>query len=227
LHKAHVLSLQRSVSEYESRQLSNEAELAQARQRLGALDARVRSLRDSLVQQASEELRDVGMRIADNEQRLRATTDDQSRQKVLAPEAGRLMNLRINTVGSALGPREPIVDVVPRDAPLLVEARLPLDVAADVRPGMPAELRILTAQARYEKLLPAEVRQVSADAQVDERTGTSYVSAQLQVPASALAQRQTPLQPGMAAEVYIRVAERTPLGFLLEPVGGYFRRAFR
>ena len=36
-----------------------------------------------------------------------------------------------------------------------------------------------------------------------------------------------PLQPGMAAEVYIKVSERTPIGFLAEPVAGYFRRAFR
>lgn len=227
VHRARVMSLQRAVSEYESRQFGNEAELSQARQRLGALEAHVRGLRDTLAQTASEELREVSSRVADNEQRLRASTDDQLRQTVLAPEAGRLINLRVNTVGSALGAREPVVDIVPADAPLLIEARLPLEVAASIQPGTPAEVRLLTAHSRYETLLPAEVVQVSADALQDSAGGVPYLSAQLQIPASALVSAVTSPRPGMAAEVYIRTSERSPVGFLLEPVTGYFRRAFR
>lgn len=227
VNRTRVMSLQRAVSEYESRQLSNEAELAQARQRLGALEAHMRSLRDTLAQSASEEQREVGARASDTEQRLRASADDQQRQKVLAPEAGRLVNLRVNTVGSALGPREPVVDIVPSGAPLLVEARLPLDAGAAVRPGTPAEIRLLTAHSRYETLLPAEVVQVSADALQDSASGPPYLSAQLQIPASALKEGATVPRPGMAAEVYIRLNERTPVGFLMEPITGYFHRAFR
>lgn len=227
INRTRVMSLQRAVSEYESRQLSNEAELAQARQRLGALEARMRGLRDTLAQSASEEQREVGARASDTEQRLRASADDQQRQKVLAPEAGRLVNLRVNTVGSALGPREPVVDIVPSGAPLLVEARLPLDAGAAVKPGTQAEIRLLTAHSRYETLLPAEVVQVSADALQDSATTAPYLSAQLQIPADALQAEATAPRPGMAAEVYIRLSERTPVGFLLEPITGYFHRAFR
>lgn len=227
VHKARVLGLQRTLSEYESRQLGNEADLAQAQQRLGAAELRVRSLRDSFVQTASDELREVGVRISDTRQRLRASSDDQARQKVLAPEAGVLMNLRVNTVGSALGPREPIVDIVPSGTPLLIEARLPVDVGADVRPGLPAEVRMSTAHSRYQPLLPATLVQVSADALADERSGQPYLRAQVQVAPTALAQHATAFQPGMAAEVYIQVSERSPLGYLGEPVTGYFHRAFR
>jgi HlyD family type I secretion membrane fusion protein len=230
VNRARVMAMERGVSEYESRQFANEAELSQAKQRLGALEARVRGLRDGLVQQASEELREVGARISDTEQRLRSSSDDQSRQTVVAPESGRLVNLRINTPGSALGAREPIVDIVPVDAPLQVEVRLPLDVAAEVRSGTAAELKLLTAEARYERLLEATVVEVSADALTDERSGAPYLRALLQVkPESAGADRAAlgKLRPGMAAEVYIKTTERTPIGFLLEPVGGYFRRAFR
>ncbi len=228
VNRTKVMSLQRAVSEYESRQLNNEAELSQAQQRLGALDARMRGLRDALVQSAAEEEREVSTRISDEEQRLRASGDDRTRQKIVAPETGRLVNLHVNTPGSALGAREPVVDIVPADAPLRVEVRLPLDAAAEVKPGTAAEVRPMTAQMRYSKLLPATVVQVSADALQDERSGTAFVSALVQLDPSALAAKgaQT-LQPGMAAEVYIKVAERTPVGFLLEPVSGYFRRAFR
>lgn len=225
--RTRVLSLQRAVSEYESRQLANEAELSQAQQRLSALEARMRALRDALVQTAAEELREVGARVADAEQRLRATEDDRSRQRIVAPETGRLINLRVNTVGSALGAREPVVDIVPDGSPLYVEVRLPVDVAADVHPGLAAEVRPLTAQARYARLLPARVKEVSPDALQDERSGSSYLRALVEVDSAELPPGNAPLQPGMAAEVYIKVAERTPLGFLAEPIAAYFRRAFR
>jgi HlyD family type I secretion membrane fusion protein len=221
------MSLQRAVSEYESRQLNNEAELAQAQQRLGALESRMRALRDALLQAAAEELREVGARVSDAEQRLRASSDDQSRQKIVAPESGRLVNLRVNTVGSAIGPREPVVDIVPADAPLQIELRLAPDAAADVTAGTAAEVRPLTAQSRYNKLLAATVTQVSADALEDPRSGAAYVNVKVQVDPSALPPGAPPLQPGMASEVYIKVAERTPLGFVIEPVAAYFRRSFR
>jgi HlyD family type I secretion membrane fusion protein len=228
VNRSRVMTLQRGVSEYESRQLANEAELAQAKQRLGAFEARMRALRDGLVQQASEELREVGVRVADNEQRLRASQDDRSRQTVVAPESGRLVNLRVNTTGSAIGPREPIVDIVPADAPLQLEVRLPVDVVADVHAGTPAEVKLLTAGARYEKLLPATVVEVSADALTDDHSGAPFLRALLRVtPGAEEAALVRTLRPGMAAEVYIKTTERTPLGFLLEPVAGYFRRAFR
>lgn len=229
VNRAHVLGLQRSLNDYESRMHGSDADLQQAHERLEASTSRQRALRESFVQSAAEEARENGARIADTRQRLRAGSQDQARQTVVAPESGVLMNLRVNTVGSALGPREPIVDIVPSAAPLVVETRLPVDVAGEVRPGLAADVRLLSVQSRYEQLLPATLLQVSADAAVDERTGQPYLRAQFAVDPAARERRGAGAawQAGMAAEVYLRTRERTPLGFLLEPVTGFFRHAFR
>lgn len=227
VNRARILALERSVTDYESRRLTNEAELAQAQQRLAGLRAHEQTLRDTLRQTASDELREVGVRLSDTTQRLRSSQDDRARQVVLAPESGRLLNLRVNTPGSALGPREPIVDIVPGDTPLVIEARIPLETGADVRTGTPAEVHIVTAHSRGEKLLPAEVVRVSADAVEDQRSGAAYLNAVLHVPPQVLKDSGLPMQPGLPVEVYLKVTERTPVGFLLEPITGYFRRAFR
>jgi HlyD family type I secretion membrane fusion protein len=227
VNHAHVLALQRAVSDYESRVHAGEADAAQARARLDASAVRVRGLRDGALQSAAEEARELGARIGDTRQRLRASRQDQARQTIVAPEAGVLVNLRVNTVGSALGAHEAIVDIVPSDAPLVVETRLPLDVASEVRPGTPADVRLLSAASRYETLLPARVLQVSADAIADERTGQPYLRAQVAIDPAALAKRGAAWQAGMAAEVYVKTGERTALGFLVEPITGFFRRAFR
>jgi HlyD family type I secretion membrane fusion protein len=228
VNRTRVMALQRGVSDYESRSLTNEADLAQARQHLGALEVHARGLRDGFVEQASEELREVGARISDAEERLRASTDDRSRQTVTAPVSGRLVNLRVNTPGSALGPREAIVDIVPADAPLEVEVRLPLEAAADVREGTAAEVKLLGTASRYERLWPATVVEVSADALSDEHSGAPFLRARLRAePPAGAGTAPVPMRAGMGAEVYIRTAERTPMGFLVDPIAGYFRRAFR
>lgn len=227
VNRTRVLALERGLSDYESRRLSNEAELAQAQQRLGSLRAHAQMLRDNLRQSASDELREVAGRLSDTEQRLRSSQDDHERQTVLAPEAGRLLNLRINTPGSALGAREPIVDIVPVDAPLVIEARIPLETGADVVAGVQAEVRINTGYSRSDKLLPAEVIRVSADAVEDQRSGAQFLTAVLHVPPEALKASGMPMQPGLPVEVYLKISERTPLGFLMEPLTGYFRRSFR
>jgi HlyD family type I secretion membrane fusion protein len=227
VNRTRVLGLERNLSDYESRRLTNEAELAQAQQRLGSLRAHAQLLRDNLRQTASDELREVSVRLSDTEQRLRSSQDDHARQTVVAPESGRLMNLRINTPGSALGAREPIVDIVPVDAPLIIEARIPLETGADVVAGIKAEVRINTGHSRSEKLLQAEVIRVSADAVEDQRSGAQYLTAALHITPEELKASGMPMQPGLPVEVYLKISERTPFEFLMEPLTGYFRRSFR
>lgn len=227
VHRARVLALERNASDYQSRHLANEAELSQARQRLGALTARSRGLRDGQVQAASDELREVAGRVAEIEQRLRASADDQQRQRIVAPVDGVLVNLRVNTAGSALAAREPIVDIVPAGAPLFIEARLALDAGADLRPGTPAEVRLLTGKQRFERMLAATVVRVSADALTDDRTGAPYLTVVLAVSPEEQGRASVPLRAGQSAEVYLQVAERSALDFLLEPVAGFFRQGFR
>ncbi|MBN8488927.1 MAG: HlyD family efflux transporter periplasmic adaptor subunit, partial [Burkholderiales bacterium] len=226
VHRARLMTLERAVSDYEAQVASAEAEISQARQRLRGFEAQAGSQREARRQAAAEELREVEVRLADTEQRLHASRDDQQRQRVLAPVAGRLINLRVNTPGSAVGPREPLVEIVPADAPVLIEARLALDEAADVHPGLSADIRLAGQQARHQRLWPVEVVQVAADAREDERSGRPYVTVLLRARADAGVD-MPPLLPGQAAEVYLKVSERTPLGFLAEPVAGFFRRAFR
>jgi len=68
---------------------------------------------------------------------------------------------------------------------------------------------------------------VSADALLEPRSGAPYFAVQVEVPADAAQTLGMPVTPGMAAEVYIRIVERTPLDFLLDPLTSSMRRGFR
>ena len=233
VNRTRVLQFKRNVSEYESRIQTNEAELAQARQRASELEGRLQSLQDAYKQTAAEELRETTGRVVDFEERLRASRDAAGRQTVVAPADGRLVDLKVNTVGSAIGPREPIVDLVPADAPLVVEVRVAADAIADIHPGLGAEVQLLPYRQRSTDLIDATVLRVSADALTEQRSGAPYFSVQVELQKESLAQASQhhggdlAVLPGMTAEVYIKTRARTPLDFLLNPLVSGMRRSFR
>ncbi len=233
VNRTRVMQFKRGVSEYESRIQANEAELAQAQQRVSELDGRMQSLQDAYKQTAAEELREVTGRVIDLEERLRASRDTAGRQTVVAPADGRLIDLRVNTVGSAIGPREPIVDLVPADAPLVVEVRVGADAIGDLHPGLDAEVQLLPYRQRSTDLIDGKVLRVSADALTEERSGIAYFSVQVELSQESLAKAskaygaELAVLPGMAAEAYIKTSTRTPLDFLLSPLTSGIRRSFR
>jgi len=192
------------------------------------LEGRLGAVVDAYVQTAALELREATSRVVDLEERLRASRDTAGKQIVVAPNDGRLVDLKVNTPGSAVGPREPIVDIVPSNVPLLVEARVAADAISEVRPGQDAEVRLLAYRQRNTSLLIGKVSNVSADALVDPRSGAPYFSVQVEVSPEALAKAgQLALQPGMAAEVFIKTSDRSALDFLLDPLTSAMRRSFR
>ena len=146
---------------------------------------------------------------------------------VTAPVAGRLVSLRVNTVGSAVGPREPLVDIVPVDVPLVVEARVGPDAVSELRPGLKAEVRLLGARQREVPLLDGTLVQVSADALHDPQGGPPYFLIQVEVPATEVQSAGVTLHPGMATEVFVTTSDRTALDFLLDPLLSGLRRSFR
>lgn len=228
VNKARVLTIQRGVSEYESRVQAVEAERLKARARRTELEGRIASVQDAYVQQATEELREATAKVVDLEERLRANRDTAGRQSILAPTSGRIVDLKVNTPGSAIGPREPLMDIVPSDVPLVVEAKVAAEAITDVRAGLDAEVKLLGARQRNSALLMGKVVRVSADALTDARSGAPYFAVQVEVPAEALKKAHLPeLLPGMATEVYIKTTERTALQFLMDPLTTAMRRSFR
>lgn len=228
VHRTRVLGLKRNVAEYESRIAASAAELAQARQRTSELEGRRETARGEFVRVATEELRETSARVVDLEERLRAMQDTVGRNEVLAPVAGHLVNLRVNTVGSAIGAREPIVEVVPSELPLRIEARVGAAAATDVAVGQAASVRLLGARQRHTGMLPGRVASISADALADPRSGAEYFAVQVELePRSIPPEVRHVVRPGGAAEVYLRTSERTALEFLIEPLTAGMARSFR
>jgi HlyD family type I secretion membrane fusion protein len=227
VQKTRLLTLQRSVAEYEARHGERRAELSKSRQRASELEFRILAMRNTYVQSATDELKESTARTFDLEERIRPSRDASERQKIAAPIAGEVVGLRVFTAGSVIGPREVLMEIVPEQKRLIVEARIRPEDINHVKHGSEADIRQTAYQSRTTPLVPGTVTYVSGDRLVDQQTGHPYYIVHVDVPEKALAASSLRLQAGMPAEVFVRTGDRTALDYLLAPVTAYLRRAMR
>lgn len=224
--KMQVSRQQRGLQDYEAQHNEYQANIARAKQRLAELGARANGLRSQYRQSAADELPAARARIAALEQQLRASRDAAQRQAILAPIAGKVVDLKVFTVGGVIAPGAALMDVVPEAAPLIIEAKLNVDDVSHARVGMQAEVRFPAYPARAAPLMRGELRHVAADRLTDELTGRPYYLAQVAISSRSLGS-DVYLRPGMSAEVFLLAHERTPLQYLIDPIRNSMRRALR
>ncbi|HEX4985782.1 MAG TPA: HlyD family type I secretion periplasmic adaptor subunit [Burkholderiales bacterium] len=223
-----LLSLQRGVAEYDARLGEHQATLAQAHQRAGDFELRIASLRNAYMKEAADELKDATAKIYDLRERLRPSLDAAQRQKVVAPVAGEVVDLRVTTIGAVVGPREPLLDIVPANPELIVEARVRPEDITYVKVGGDADVRLSAFKQRITPTVSGKVTYVSADSLSDPKTGATYYVVHVRLTADALREAgDLRLQAGMPAEVFVKTPARTPLQYLLDPVTGFLQRSFR
>ena len=227
VQKTRLLTLQRAVAEYEARHGERRAELSKARQRASELEFRILQMRNTYAQSAADELKESSSKMFDLEDRIRPSRDASERQKIAAPIAGEVVGLRIFNAGSVIGPREVLMEIVPHEKRLIIEARIRPEDINHVRSGSEADIRLTAYQSRTTPLVPGSVTYVSGDRMVEQQTGQPYYIVHIDVPEKALAASNLRLQAGMPAEVFIRTDTRTALDYLLAPVTAYLRRAMR
>src|SRR2546425_1814733 len=226
VQKPRVLTLQRAVAEYEVKHGEHRADLSRSRQKATELELRIITAQNSYKQSAVDELKDATAHIFDLEERLRPSRDAAQRQQVLAPIGGEVVGLRVFTPGAVVGPRDVLMEIVPAEKIVILEARVrPADLN-HVAKGIAADSRLTAYKQRTTPLVNGRVSYVSGDRLMDsENKNAPYYVAQIEVAPGSLGDLR--MQAGMPAEVFIRTDSRTALDYLLAPVTAYLRRAMR
>lgn len=228
ISKTRLLTLQRATAEYESRRGENEAELARAHQKVSDLQLRAEMLRSTFQQEASSEFRQTTAAVFDLRERLRPALDAEQRQRITAPIAGEVVDLKVTTVGAVIAPRDPILDIVPDNPVLVVEARVRPEDISFVHAGALADVRLSAFRQRITPTVEGKVSYISADRLVDKTNNTPYYLVHVRVSAEALRKAgDLKLQAGMPAEVFIQTTSRNALEYLLDPILGFLQRSLR
>lgn len=197
------------------------ATLARARSSLAEARATASQQQQDWKARAADELTVARAELNSRSAALPALTDRVKRTTVRAPLAGRINRVLVTTVGGSVRPGDPLLEMVPSDESLLVEAMvLPKDIAS-VKLGQKAKVNISAYDSAVYGSLWGRVVSISPDAVVNERTGDSHYLVRIRTDGDAIidrAGRKLPIGSGMGADVSLIGDKRTVLSYILTPI---------
>lgn len=206
-----------------------EQSLAELQGRRAELTASIAATQEDRLQQ----MRTVDARLSELTPQLAGARERLERTRLRAPVDGVVVGLQVHTVGGVIGAGQRVLDIVPQDSNLIVEAQVRPEDADGLHPGQMTEVRITAFRGRNLPLVHGVLQTVSADRLTDEHTGHGYFLARVSVPPAELRKLADPasgerhLRAGLPAQVLVPTRKRTALQYLLEPLNQALWRSMR
>lgn len=226
--KSRLLALKRAAAELEGTLAAHASRIASIQQAIGEAKLKMIDLKNQQVNDVLKELRDTQTELADINERLEASSDVLNRTEVRAPQAGVVVGLSVHTVGGVIEPAKVLMEIVPQNEALIVEAHVRPEDIDSVHRGLHAQIHLTGLNQRETVPLDGNITYVSADRLVEPQSGIPYYKANVEVtPESLQRAENVQLFPGMPADVIILTGARTPLEYFLEPVTFGLERALR
>ena len=223
-----LLAIQRQVAATVGNIADMGGQIERSRAQIVEAERDMRRVTDARLQEVSTELRELRVRMAETEERLRAAEDVSTRLEITAPEDGTVLNLRVFTIGAVVRAGDPVMELVPIRDRLVAEVNVQPNDIEVIHPGLVAEVRLPAFKSRLVPYLHGQVTFVASDVTQDERRGMAFYRVQIEIdPDQLRALDGVQLRPGMMVEALIRTGERSFGRYLLQPIFDSFHRAFR
>lgn len=226
--RTRVLAIEREVAGLEGDRGANLAAIARAQQAIGEVELRIIQMRQGIREDVVNQLHEVRNEINDVKERLVVGRDVLRRIDIRAPQTGTAQALKVHTKGGVAAPGAELMQIIPLDDRLVIEAQVsPVDIDS-VAEGQKAEIRLTAFKMRTTPIIEGKVVSISADRLTDERTNAAYYLARIEVPDDQLAVLgERKLQAGMPAQVLIKTGSRTVLDYLLKPLDDALARGLK
>ncbi|KHA53910.1 HlyD family type I secretion periplasmic adaptor subunit [Sulfitobacter geojensis] len=203
------------------------SDIAQARASIGETELQALQLKQEYRERASTELEQVRAEISELMERRKVADDVLDRTEIRAPGSGTIQNLKVHTVGSVIRPGEVLMELVPEDEELIVNARVsPIDVD-NVAVGLMTEVRFTAFKTKLIPIMLGTVDTVSGDVITpDNANEQPYYLARITVDENDIpAEIKDRLSAGMPADVVITTGERTVIDFIASPLMDAVRKS--
>ena len=176
----------------------------------------------------SKDLRDTQAKLLEVIPRKTNAQAVLGRIEIRSPYTGRVVGLNVFSVGGVINRGDKILDIVPEEDSLIIEAQIVVEDIIEVHPKMRADVHLTAFKQRITPVVHGEVIQISADRLTDNRTGNPYYNVLIRVDEKELALLpNAKLYPGMPATVMIPTIERTAMDYFVGPLVMSFNRSFR
>ncbi|SCB38987.1 HlyD family type I secretion periplasmic adaptor subunit [Rhizobium hainanense] len=223
-----LAELERQKAELDGERGQLIAEIARAATRVTETELQILQLDQDRRAEVLTELRDVDNKLAELLEKRITAEDQLNRNDILSPQAGIVHELSVHTIGGVIAAGETIMQIVPVNDILVVEARIqPADID-QVHAGQTATLRFSAFNQRSTPEIHGSVKTVAADLIHNQQTGESWYSARIRISPEELARLgKLELLAGMPVEAFIQTGERTALSYLVKPLADQIARAMR
>lgn len=227
--KPRLLALKREAARLKGNKGEHLGMIAQTKQRISETQKQIVGIKSRQQKETLEELSNTEFQLAELLEREKATSDILKHTEIRAPQAGTIVGLIAHTVGGIIAPGAPIMDIVPSQDTLVVEASIdPLDIDV-VRQGLSADIQLSAYKQRHTPKLKGIVKHISADSFQNSTNGATYYRVRIAIEPDELKKlgHKIKLYPGMPVQVMIITDKRTPLDYFITPIKESFSMAFR
>lgn len=223
-----LLQLKRQAADLTGQHGQIGEKIAQVDLDSGEDELQIVNLRNQFMNDVVKDLRDVQTKRFEAMDRLHAAKDIYARMRLIAPVAGRVVSLAVHSKGAVVRPGDMVMEIVPTNDQLDVEAHVKPEDADDVHIGMTARVNLGAYKQRRLPMITGVVTTVSADRLVDQHTNQPYFSVIVSVDRSQLKEYvDAKLIPGMPVDVSLDTGSRTAVDYFLEPITAIFRRGMK
>ena len=216
-----ALQLEQAQAELRTTLADLETNMQRARSGIAETRLRIAQRKQEYVKEVSSQMADVRREVQANQERLLAVTAELGRTQIKSPVDGQVVGLALSSVGGIVSPGQRLMDIVPREESMLLDARVPPTVIDRVKSGDQAEVRFSSFANAPSLVVHGKVVSLSRDA-VTESGGAvpqSFYLARVEItPQGLKALGDRTMKPGMQAEVLIKTGERSLLTYLMHPL---------
>ncbi len=223
-----LTTLQRDAARLNGERAQYVASRAQAKGKITETELQIIQVDKDMVSEVSKDLRETNDKIGEFVERKVTAEDQLRRVDIRAPQDGIVVQSTVHTVGGVITAGDAIMLIVPQSDDLQVEAKVNPQDIDKLQIGQKTLLRLSAFNQRTTPELNGVVMRVSADVTTDQRTGQSYYTIRVSMPAAEIARLgEAKLIPGMPVEAFVQTGDRTMMSYLMKPLSDQLMRAFR
>ncbi|EXJ12228.1 HlyD family type I secretion periplasmic adaptor subunit [Nitrincola nitratireducens] len=197
-------------------------ELLRLERQVAEMNAQITNKRNAYMQEVQSELTQVMAELSSVEQQLAQRRNLMEQTELFAPMSGIVKNVRINTLGGVIRPGEEVMQIVPLEDDLLIEAKINPGDIAFLHVGLDARVKIDAYDFTIYGDLPGRLMFISADTLTDDLQQGEQPYYRIRVRTDgrkfSATDRELDIQPGMTATVEIKTGRRTVLQYLTKPI---------
>lgn len=224
--KQRLREQERSLSRLQAEIAESQSESARARVQIGEAQLKILQLKKTFASEVAGLLGDARTKVYELRERLATLQDRDQRTDILAPESGMVMGMTVHTLGGVVSAGTALLDIVPANEELIVEAQVsPMDIDR-IALGKLANIRFSAFKSSTTPVIEGQLVQISADRLTNKDTGTAFYLARVALTDKGRqALGDLTLVPGMPVEVLLNTGERTLLQYLMQPARNAFARS--